>query len=226
VKPFVMFGHNHMFGDFLDLVHANGGRLRTVVQNVPEPVHPGRKTLHERLQFVLDPCSPERRPYEIAVQSIDSFVPHPGDQYLIGFTGHKMSPLTAMLRSNFSIVCEPLIHPTAYVSPTVCPGVIIDARAIVSSGVILGEHVIVHKGVIIGHDTVAEDYAVIRPGARIAGHVRIGYGAVVGMGATVIEDLAVGAYCVVAAGAVVIRDVEENTMVAGVPAVRKKLEQN
>lgn len=226
MKQFVMFGHNRLFGDFLDVIHSNGGTLREVVQNVPEIVHPGGKSLHERLEAVLHSGREgDGRAYEIAVTSLDSFVPNQDDQYLIGFTGHKIEPLARTLRSQFSIVCEPLIHSTAFVSPTatLAPGVIVHAGAIVASGTVLGEHVLVNKGAIIGHDTVIQDYAVIQTGARIAGHVNIGYGAVVGIGGVVIEDLSIGAYAVVAAGAVVIRDVGDNTLVAGVPAICKKV---
>jgi acetyltransferase-like isoleucine patch superfamily enzyme len=45
----------------------------------------------------------------------------------------------------------------------------------------------------------------------------------IGMGANVIEELVIGKGAVVAAGAAVIEDVKDKTLVAGVPAIVKKV---
>ena len=56
------------------------------------------------------------------------------------------------------------------------------------------------------------------PGARVAGAVSIGAGALVGSGAVVLQGLTVGAGATIGAGAVVTRDVAPGVTVVGVPA--------
>jgi serine acetyltransferase len=75
----------------------------------------------------------------------------------------------------------------------------------------------------VGHDTILQDYVRLNPGCNIAGHVKILDNALIGLGANVIEELLIGKGAVVAAGAVVISDVKERTLVAGVPAIVKKV---
>ncbi|MEL7504217.1 MAG: hypothetical protein AAFN18_17315 [Cyanobacteria bacterium J06554_6] len=227
MKKYVMFGHNHLLGDLVEIIHANGDVLTKIVQNVPEPVHPTRPPLQERLERLQ---SRGRNPlgvnqfYPIDVQPLADFLPQGDEHYVIGFTGFKMSVLCQRLHSKFNIRFDPLIHPTAIVSPTaqIGAGVIINAGTIVASGTSIEAHSAINKGVIIGHDTVLGRYAIVQPGVRLAGHIHAATGSVIGIGATVIEDLTIGAYSMVAAGAVVIRDVPAHALVAGTPAVVKK----
>jgi acetyltransferase-like isoleucine patch superfamily enzyme len=71
------------------------------------------------------------------------------------------------------------------------------------------------------------DFSTVSPGVNIAGNVHVGEGVFFGVGANVINGvhsrpLVIGDGAVVAAGACVTRDVEPNSMVAGVPAIRKR----
>lgn len=227
MKKYVMFGHNNLFGDLVEIIHANGGVLTKIIQNVPEPSYPNRPTLKERLASLQDP---ESNPYQInqsypiEVLPLEQFSPEPNEYYLMGFTGFKIDSLRQKLQTKFPIHFEPLIHPSALISPTakISSGVIINMGSIVTSGVFLGNHVAINKGVIIGHDTHLEDYVVVQPGVKVAGHVHVEKGGVLGIGSVVIEDLKIGEYSMTAAGAVVIRDVPPYTLVAGVPAIPKK----
>ncbi len=228
MKKYVMFGHNNLFGDLVEIIHANQGILTKIVQNIPEPYFPNRPPLQERLATLQDA---ERNPhninqsYPIEVLPLENFSPEPNEVYLIGFTGFRMNELRQELQRKFQIHFAPLIHPSALISPTakISSGVIINMGSIIASGVVLGDHVAINKGVIIGHDTHLEDYVVAQPGVKVAGHVRVGKGAVLGIGSTIIEDLKIGEYSLIAAGAVVIKDVPPHTLVAGVPAIPKKL---
>jgi len=91
-------------------------------------------------------------------------------------------------------------------------------------------------------ELVIEQQATVSPGAAILTHFSVGFsdhplvktypkkvlktvigkGAFVGVHATVLAGVAVGENSMVAAGAAVVDNVEQNTMVAGVPAVIKK----
>ncbi len=228
MKQYVMFGHNNLFGDIVEIIHGNEGILKKVIQNIPEPLYPNRPTLQQRLDFLQSltlNSQGNNQIFPIQVQSLESFIPEADEHYLIGFTGFKMEPLVKELESRFRINFEPLIHPTAIISPSakISKGVIVNAGSIIASGAFLGNHVAVNKGVIIGHDTHLEDYVVVQPGVKIAGHVQIKRGAVLGIGSVIIEDLIIGEYSMTAAGAVVISNVSPHTLVAGVPAIPKKI---
>lgn len=231
MKRYVMFGHGHLFGDLLEIVHANGGVLTQVVQNIPEVPHPTRPLLRERLERLRDSGwnpSNVNRGVEVRVISLDDFVPEPGEHYLVGFKGIGIEPLADSLRRRFGIRFQPLIHPAALVSPTArtAEGAVIHAGVIIGSGSAIGRHAMINKGAIIGHDVSVDPFAVVQPGARLAGHVRVGRGSLIGIGSTVIEDCTIGEQSVIAAGAVVIKDVGAGTMVAGVPAqIRKRLNE-
>lgn len=227
MKKYVMFGHGHLFSDFVDVIHGNGGILHKVVQNQAEVVSPGKKTLEQRLDEIVDPRSGRLRDaasYPVGVQSLDDFVPASGEHYLIGLTGFQMAALQRSVEGRAGLKCAPLVHPSASISPSVqlADGVVVHAGAIVASGVCLGPHVVVNKGAIIGHDTVVDEHAVIQLGARVGGFVRVGYGAYIAMGSVVLPELDLGAYSVVAAGATVLESVPEHTLVAGTPARFKK----
>jgi len=220
MTPYVMFGHNRLVGDLADIVHANGGVLTTVVQNMEEERVAGRISLAERLEIIAG-LQDGQRPQ---VVPLEAFRPAPGERYLVGFTGYRMQPLLEWIAERFGLAFAPLVHPSAQVSPSVHlpAGCIVNARAVLASNARPGEHVFINRSATIGHDTRLDDFCIVQPGANLAGHIHVGEGAVIGIGATVIEDLEVGHHAVVAAGAVVTRDVEPGMLVAGVPAVAKK----
>lgn len=218
MKRFVMFGHSQLLGDIVDIIHANGGTLSKIVQNMPEVLHPRRRSLQERIESL------GRSGYNIEVQSIDEFVPSDDEHYLIGFTGFKIEPLRKRVAAQFGITFHHLVHPSAIISPSVVisEGVIINAGCIITSEVTLGKHVFLNRGASIGHHTRVDDFAIVQPGANIAGYVHIGYGAVVGLSTAIVEDCEIGAYAMAAAGSVVIKDVPAYSLVAGVPAEHKR----
>jgi sugar O-acyltransferase (sialic acid O-acetyltransferase NeuD family) len=227
MKKYVMFGHNNLFGDLVEIIHANGGILTKIFQNIPEPLYPNRPTLSQRLHYLqnstLNPAGINQF-FPIQVESLDCFTPEVDEYYPMGFTGFKMDSLKKQLQSQFSLIFESLIHPTAIISPsaTISEGVIVNAGSIIASGVFLGNHVAINKGVIVGHDTHLGDYVVVQPGVKIGGHVRVHQGVLLGIGSVIIEDLTIEEYSITAAGSVVIDNVPSYTLVAGVPAIVKK----
>jgi sugar O-acyltransferase (sialic acid O-acetyltransferase NeuD family) len=217
---YIMFGHNRLVGDFTELIHACGGELHTVVQNIPEERIAGSPTLAERLPRIAA-MQDGRMPRVIW---LDDFAPLEDALYLIGFTGYRMQPLLEQLNGKFSLSFSKLVHPSAVMATSACisDGCCVNAGAVIASNAYLGEHVFINRAASIGHDTHIGRFSVVQPGANLAGHVTVGEGALIGIGATVIEDRSIGHHAVVAAGAVVTRDVEPGVMVAGVPAVPKK----
>jgi acetyltransferase-like isoleucine patch superfamily enzyme len=122
------------------------------------------------------------------------------------------------------VTIEPLVHPSALVSPTVDlpEGIIIRAGARVGADVRLGAYCALGTGCYVGHDTEIGEFADLSPGVHLASGGQVARGARLGIQSTVINDVKIGEEAQVAAGAVVIRDVEPLTLVAGVPAVLKR----
>jgi sugar O-acyltransferase (sialic acid O-acetyltransferase NeuD family) len=92
----------------------------------------------------------------------------------------------------------------------------------VGPGVRLGDNVLVNSRAVVEHDCRIETHGHIATGAILCGGCDIGHGTHVGAGATILQGIRIGNGAIIAAGAVVAEDVEPLTLVAGVPARRKK----
>jgi sugar O-acyltransferase (sialic acid O-acetyltransferase NeuD family) len=113
-----------------------------------------------------------------------------------------------------------LIHPRAYVDPSVKVGVgsVVFAGAVVQVDSVIGAHVIINTGATVDHDAVIGDVAHLAPGVHLAGSVTIGEGAFLGVGVAVIPGRTIGPRSVVGAGAAVVADIDADVVAVGVPA--------
>lgn len=136
----------------------------------------------------------------------------------VGDNTLRSSLASRVLVIGFKLV--PVIHPTAYVSPTssVGDGVVILQGAIVSADVVIGQNVIVNSGAIVEHDSAIADAAHVAPGSVLAGNVRIGERSLIGAGSVVRPNVNIGSDVLVGAGSVVLRDVPDSSIVGGNPA--------
>jgi len=215
---YVMFGESHFFGDLTDIIAALGGRLKTIVLNMPPKQQPGRLSLRQRL---------DRLDCTVRAMELKDWHPGKNEQYIIGFSGRKMEPLVTELKEKFGIVFSNLIHPTAIVPPSA--KIAADSGIIINSGVVIGAytevapHVIVNRGVTTGHDSKIFPYVFLAPSAVLCGYTIIMRGAFIGANATILPDITVGCDSIVAAGSVVTEAVPDYVMVAGVPAAVKKV---
>jgi len=212
----ILFGVGNMLSDVYECVHEMGKKVTRIVLNAPEQMRKRTKGLATRLQELNE---------QPLLTPLNDFVPEAGEEYFVVPTTHKKSVLIEFLENTYQLKFARLIHPTAYVSPyaKIGEGVFIGGHSVIGPGCVLKNHVFVNRGVTIGHDTVIHEYVRLNPGSNIAGHVEIFAKAMIGMGANVTEELVIGTGAVVAAGAVVISDVNERTLVAGVPAIVKKV---
>ena len=96
-----------------------------------------------------------------------------------------------------------------------------------ATGIKLARHVHINIACTISHDVTIGEFSTLSPGVHVSGHVRIGKSVFIGTGANIIngsasQPLVIGDGAIVAAGACVTRDVEPGSMVAGVPATRRR----
>ncbi len=212
----ILFGVSNMLSDICECLKLRGKKIRKIVLNVPELKRERTKDFETRLSEIHE------RPLVIPLQK---FTPERGDEYFVVPTTARKSALVDFLRNTYNLKFSQIIHPTAYVSPlaTIGQNIFIGAQCVISPGCLIKDHVFIHHGVTVGHDTIIHEYVRLNPGCNIAGHVEIFDKAIIGLGANIIEELVIGKGAVVAAGAAVIKDVQKNALVAGVPAIVKKI---
>lgn len=90
--------------------------------------------------------------------------------------------------------------------------------SVINVNVSIGENAIINTSSSIDHDCVIGSHVHIAPGVVLSGGVIIEDETHVGAGATIIQGVKIGKGVTIGAGAVVLRDVENDAVVAGVPA--------
>jgi sugar O-acyltransferase (sialic acid O-acetyltransferase NeuD family) len=97
-------------------------------------------------------------------------------------------------------------------------GVQVMPGAIVHKFSSLGHQCILNTNSTVDHECVLGNGVHVMGGASIAGRVIIGDFSTIGTNATILPNLKIGKNVFIGAGAVVTKDVEDNSVVAGVPA--------
>jgi sugar O-acyltransferase (sialic acid O-acetyltransferase NeuD family) len=113
-----------------------------------------------------------------------------------------------------------VIHPRAFVSPSVQMGVgnLIKAGAIVDTEVQLGDCCIIDDGVIVSHHNVIHDACHLAPGVAMGGECSLGERTLVGIGSKIASRIRIGRNVIVRPGSVVVNDVPDDVLVGGNPA--------
>jgi len=135
----------------------------------------------------------------------------------------------SMLCDSSNLLSTRVIHPLFEASKwiEIGNGTIICSGVIATTNIKIGCHVQINLSCTIGHDVEIGNYTTLSPGVHISGNVVIGSGVFIGTGANIINGssqspITIGENSVIAAGACVTKSVEPNSMVAGVPAVKKR----
>lgn len=165
----------------------------------------------------------------VPVVLLEDCQPSSGTACIVGVGDPSARKHIADVCSARGFAVATLIDPTALLSDSVQLGIgsIVCAGAVLTVDIEAGAHVHFNRNCNVGHDTKIGAFTTICPGVNVSGNVCIGQGVFVGTGASIINGLAgdpltVGDGAVIAAGACVTHSVEGGTMVAGVPAIRKK----
>jgi sugar O-acyltransferase (sialic acid O-acetyltransferase NeuD family) len=113
-----------------------------------------------------------------------------------------------------------VVHPTAYVHPTVRlgPGTVVFAGAVIQPDTIVGAHCIINTSASVDHDCLLGDFTHVAPGVHIGGGARLEEGVFIGVGCAVIQCVSVGSWTIVGAGGAVTKDLEGGIVAVGVPA--------
>lgn len=182
------------------------------------------------LTFLVDIPSPAPLVDDIPVRPVTAYAEdHAGGAYIVAIG----DPLA---REKCVHTCESaglrpwtLIHPRVECSSRVNVGAgsVVCAGSVLTTNIKLGRHVHINVGCTVSHDAVIGDYATLSPGVHVPGHVHLGRRVFIGTGANLIngssvQPLVIADDAVVAAGACVTKAVAAGSMVAGVPAVRKR----
>jgi sugar O-acyltransferase (sialic acid O-acetyltransferase NeuD family) len=119
-----------------------------------------------------------------------------------------------------SALLPPLVHPTAWVSPSASlgSGTVVLPGAVVHTQARVGEAVVVNSRAVVEHDCDLADAVHVSPGAVLCGGVVVGTRSWVAAGAVIVPLRRIGRDSVVGAGAVVVRDVADEVTVVGNPA--------
>lgn len=183
-----------------------------------------------RVQFLVD--NPDYlRPEINGIESmlLSEVRPDPSARFVIAVGDSSSRRRIAGLCESRGLISTILVHPRVEASRwiEIGGGTVICAGVIVTTNIRLGRHVHINLDCTIGHDVVIGDFSTLSPGVHVSGHVHVGQGVFIGTGANIIagsaeNPLVIADNAVVAAGACVIKPVEAGTLVAGVPAIRKR----
>lgn len=113
-----------------------------------------------------------------------------------------------------------LVHEEATVSAsaTIGAGTIIYPGCRIGVSSAIGRLSTIYYNSVVHHDAKVGDGAILTAGVLLAGNVEVGAGSYLGIGSVVREGVRIGRGALVGMGAVVTSDVEDETVVAGVPA--------
>lgn len=183
-----------------------------------------------RLVFVVDHPRHLRDPVNgVEVVLLSEVEAPPNAQYVVALGNPDQRRRSVAICESMGLLPATLIHPRVEMSRYVRVGAgsVLCAGTLVTTNICIGEHVHINLGCSVSHDTYIDDFATLSPGVHVSGNVHIGKDVFIGTGASIIngsphEPLAIGDGAVIAAGACVTCNVGAGTMVAGVPAIRKK----
>ncbi|WP_216725583.1 acetyltransferase [Synechococcus sp. WH 8016] len=136
----------------------------------------------------------------------------------IGHATTRLRWIKSLIAAGYSL--PSVVHPTAFVSPSVQigPASVVFAHVAMQAQASIGMGVILNTGCSIDHDCKLDDAVHICPGARLAGEVHVGKRSWIGIGASVINQIRIGSDVTIGAGAAVVTDIPDGITAVGVPA--------
>ena len=121
----------------------------------------------------------------------------------------------------FTSTISPYAHIGRY-NNHISEGCNIMTGTVITNDITIGKGCLINLNCTIGHDSIVDHFVELSPSVNISGNCKIGAFTNIGTGAIILPKVKIGMNVIVAAGAVVTKDVQDNCMVAGIPAVVKK----
>ena len=117
-----------------------------------------------------------------------------------------------------------IIHPSAFVSPSVTIGYgnVILAGSIICAETKIYNHVCINTGSCIDHDNVFHNFSSTGPGVATGGNVKVGEQSFLGIGCVIKDKIFIGANTIIGGQAFVCKNCKPNSLYYGVPAKRIK----
>jgi sugar O-acyltransferase (sialic acid O-acetyltransferase NeuD family) len=114
--------------------------------------------------------------------------------YILGMIDVRLKPKVKEFAQSKNLIACSIIHPTAYVAPTVTigEGTFVAPQAVISVNAKIGAHSVIHIHSSVGHDCQIGEYCAVLPGARISGNVTLEECVMIGSGAFVFQGVRVG----------------------------------
>lgn len=212
MKQFVILGTDPLLNDIFDIIHAKGGTIHAIYQNMKEPPLKKGPSIKDRIAK-LD--------YSVEVyENLDSFRPSPEYVYVQGLNSVQKYKMIEELKAKFDIKFESLIHPEAYFGSNVKigEGVFVNAKATIAPNAHLDNFCSINRSAVVGHDAYIGKYSRIGPSVSLAGLSTIGSHCSIGISSTILEYVEIGEWSVVGAGAVVTKNIPKGKVAIGIPA--------
>jgi len=136
-----------------------------------------------------------------------------------GIAGGKIRLRILRQCENMGIRMISVIHPQAYVAPTVQigKGNYIKVGAIVETNTVIGNCCIIDNGAVIAHDNTIADGCHIAPGAAMGSTIHVGKLSIIGIGASIATSVRIGRGAIISVGSSVVKNVPDFAVVEGVP---------
>lgn len=145
------------------------------------------------------------------------------EYYALSVVGVKSKPIVFNYFREL-IQLEPhhlinLIHPTAYISPSVKTnyGLQVESLTTIAACVSLGFAINIKRNCNIGHHCQLGDYVTINPGVTLSSFVQVGAHTMIGSGTSVKDNITIGENSIIGVGSVVVKDIPPDSVAFGNP---------
>ena len=211
-KYIILGADNLLLTDYFDAIHALGGQVEAVYQNMPLSPPKRGLSIPDRIAQLSYPVD--------HFESLDGFEPKPGIRYVLGLATPKKYAMVEAIKQQHDLRFESVIHPESYLGSNVQvgEGAFINARATIAPNTVVDDFASINRMAVIGHDAYIGKHTRIGPSVSLAGGTILGERCSIGINATILDYVQIGSRSVIGAGSVVTKDVPEGKVALGIPA--------
>ena len=187
----------------------------------------GTKSLYDDVIFVVDEefldCN---KYYNCEIISINKF--NQKAQTILLAIGDPVVRIRLLEKLPNLKLSQSIIHPSSVISPfaKIGLGCIIFPSVVIGPGVVIGNNCVIYSNTSINHNVNIDECVTISSNVSINGNCQIQKGAFIGSNACLKQHVIIGKNCIVGMGSVVISNVDSEHVVAGNPAIFKKIRTN